>query len=81
MRTCQILRSHIRKEKSEKSYIDSRKATLFPQKWVASILFALAKICPGTGWFLDFFFCFAGGKFGFLDVDFLGLGADPYSDP
>ena len=39
------------------------------------------KICPETMWFLDFFFCFAGLKFGFLDVDFLGLGVDPCFDP
>ena len=39
------------------------------------------KICPETGWFLDFFFCFGGGKFGFLRVEFLDLGADPYFDP
>jgi len=39
------------------------------------------KICPETGLFLDFFFHFAGKKFEFLDVDFLGLSADPCFDP
>jgi len=39
------------------------------------------KICPETDWFLDFFFCLAGGKFGFYDADFLDFGTGPCFDP
>ena len=57
-----------------------RKNVSYNPEVVGSSPASATKICPETGWFLDFF-RFASGKFEFFDVDFLGLGVNPCFAP